>query len=54
MLASGSFIDFVVGNNGSFASDQGAINITNDGVPEPASATLLLGAISLCTLRRKR
>lgn len=53
-LASGSFIDFVFGNNGSYNSDQSAVNISISGVPEPASFSLLLGATALCTLRRNR
>jgi len=52
-LASGSFIDFIIGNNGSWDGDHSAIDISIDGVPEPSSLALLLGSAALL-LRRRR
>lgn len=53
-LASGSYLDFIIGNNGIWDGDHSVIGISIDGVPEPSSPLLSAGALALLALRRRR
>jgi hypothetical protein len=53
-VASGNFIDFVVGRNGNYFSDQSALKIAiNSTVPEPSAAVLGLLGTGLLARRRR-
>ena len=53
-VANGNFIDFVVGSNGNYFSDQSALKIDiNSTVPEPSAAVLGLLGAGLFARRRR-
>lgn len=54
-VAAGDTISFVIGNNGTFNSDESAVNGTITLVPEPASMVLVsAGLVLLTTVRSRR
>jgi hypothetical protein len=53
-LASGSYLDFIIGNNGTFDGDHSVLSISIDGVPEPSAPLLSAAAFAIMALRRRR